>query len=81
MITELIVGFAAAYPEFTAFVTIMGMFRTINKPAFALVQKFVDSTDTKVDNEWWKKTQEHPAMKSFLWVLDWTASIKMPKGK
>lgn len=81
MLTELVVGALAAYPEFTVFMTVMGTARMVNKPLFTVIQKFVDSTETKVDNEWWANAQKHPAMRSFLWVLDWTASVKVPKGK
>lgn len=81
MLTEIVVGALASYPEFTVFMTGMGFLRMVNKPAFALIQKVVESTETKVDDAWWVKAQSHPAMKSFFWLLDWTASVKLPKGK
>lgn len=81
MITSMVVGLLSSYPEFTLFLSAMGFARTINKPLFALIQAAVDSTDTDTDNKWWNKVQEHKVMKSVFWLLDWTASIKMPKGK
>lgn len=81
MITDLIVGLMAANPTFSTFLMIVGLLRTVNKPLFATIQAFVDKTETSVDNEWWKKVQAHPAMKATLWLLDWGASVKIPKGK
>jgi hypothetical protein len=81
MITDLIVGLMATNPTFTAFLTIMGLLRAVNKPVFATIQALVDATETKADDKWWAKMQEHKAMRALLWVLDWTASVKVPKGK
>lgn len=81
MLTDLIVSLMASNPSFTAFLTIMGLLRAVNKPVFATIQAIVDSTDTKSDDKWWAKMQRHKAMKSLFWVLDWTASVKVPKGK
>lgn len=81
MITELVVSLLAANPTFATFITIVGLLRAINKPLFATIQAIVDKTETKMDNQWWERVQAHPAMKSFLWLLDWGASVKLPKGK
>ena len=75
--TDLIVGYLAGYPEFTAFMTVMGILRTINKPLFALISKGVAATDTTFDNKLWNKVRHHKVMKSFLWLLDFTTSIKI----
>ncbi len=79
MIAELLVGIFAAYPEFTAVMTGMGLMRAINKPLFSLIQTVVDSTDTKLDNEKWNEIKNHKVMKSFFWLLDFTTSMKIPK--
>ena len=81
MITDLIVGMLAANPTFATFITIVGMLRVVNKPLCATIQAIVDKTETDADDKWWAKVQTHPAMKSFLWMLDWGASVKLPKGK
>lgn len=81
MITELIVGLMAANPTFATFITIVGILRVVNKPLFATIQALVEKTETDVDDKWWSDVKAHPAMKSFLWVLDWGASVKLPKGK
>lgn len=79
MLTSLLVSMLSAYPEFTLFLTAMGFMRTINKPLFGMIHKVVESTDTTVDNEMWNKVKDHKAMKSFMWLLDFTASIKIKK--
>jgi len=81
MLTDLLVGYLSAFPEFQVLLMSMGFLRMVNKPLFALVQTVVNSTDTDLDDKWWIKAQEHKAMKSLFWLLDWTASIKAPKGK
>jgi len=79
MLTALIVSFLSSYPEFALFLAGMGFLRTINKPLFSLIQVAVDATDTKLDNEKWNTIKSHKAMKSFLWLLDFTTSMKVPK--
>ena len=79
MLTDLVVKLLSGYPEFAAFLAMMGFLRAVNKPLFTLIQKAVDATDTKIDNETWSKIRDHKVMKSFLWLLDFTASIKIPK--
>ena len=77
--TAIIVSFLSAYPEFTMFLAGMGFLRTINKPLFSLIQAGVDATETKLDNEKWATIRDHKVMKSFLWLLDFTTSMKVPK--
>ena len=81
MLTDLVAGYLSSYPEFQLLLVGMGFMRMVNKPLFALIQKAVEATETDTDDKWWAKAQEHKAMKSFFWLLDWTASVKMPKGK
>ena len=79
MLTTLLVSMLSAYPEFTVFLAGMGFLRTINKPLFSLIQVAVDATETKIDNEKWNAIKKHKAMKSFMWLLDFTTSMKIPK--
>lgn len=70
---------ASKHPQVMAILVLIGTFRVIFKPLTTLIQTYVDATDTPADNAWWMKLQASPAFKAVLWVLDYTASIKLPK--
>ena len=81
MLTDLVVGLLSAHPAFAGFMTVVGFARVMNKPLFAMIQAIVDKTENPADDKWWDEVQKHKAMKSLFWVLDWTASVKIPKSK
>lgn len=55
--------------------------RVINKPLFSAISKYVELTETTKDNEVFKKIVNSKVYKSISYILDWSASIKLPRGK
>lgn len=77
---ELLTGLISQYPIVAQILMVIGLLRLINKPLFSLLQSVVDYTDwTQKDNELLKKVLESKAYKYVSYLLDYSASIKMPK--
>lgn len=78
---EIILGLIAQYPKAAAVLAVMGLLRAIFKPIMAAVESYIaDSASTKDDAKL-AKLKAHKAYKAFAWLLDYTASIKLPKEK
>ena len=75
----ILLAMIAKYPIMSSILMAMGLLRAINKPIFALVQAFVDYTLTTSDNEKFEKFKNNAIVKKILWLLDYTASVKLPK--
>lgn len=67
------------YPFLLKVLVFMALARSIFKPLCAAVNKYVEESESLKDNELWKKVQENKVFKAFAFVLDYTASIKLPK--
>ncbi len=59
---------------------IMAMFRVVFKPLVALAGGWVQLTPSMKDNESLKKFMESKAYKFFAFLVDWFASLKLPKA-
>lgn len=57
---------------------VIGILRAVNKPFFTLWRSYVQATPTKADDELLDKVERSKITKAILFVLDWTASIKVP---
>jgi len=75
-----ILNFLATNPNMAVLITMMAFCRIVFKPTCALIQTYVDTTETKVDNEKWIAIQASKPFKAFLWLLDFFASVKVPKS-
>lgn len=80
-IIDLIIELLKQYPWFAAFLSVVGILRLVFKPLCALISAIVEATPTQVDNEFWEDLQESKLWKFLIWLLDYLASIKLPKGK
>ena len=60
-------------------ILLIGTLRTIIKPIVTLVNNYVESSPSKSDNVKWEKVKASKMYKAFAFILDWTASIKLPK--
>jgi len=73
-----LIPFMSSNPHLAVLITIMGVSRTVFKPACALIQTYVDSTPSVIDNEKWKKIQEGKYFKALAYGMDFFLSIKLP---
>ena len=64
-----------------AMVMIIGIARTIIKPARALIGAIVEQTKTKSDDEMLAKVESSKAMGMIRFILDFLLSIKLPEKK
>jgi len=78
---EIIIGLITKYPQTMTVFAIMGLLRAIFKPIMAGVETYIAGSESKQDDEKLAKIKAHKAYKAFAWVLDYTASIKLPKEK
>ena len=67
------------YPTLGSIVAIMGTLRLILKPLVTAVQSYVASTASTRDDEIVEGILGNKYYKAFAYVLDWSASIKLPK--
>jgi hypothetical protein len=67
------------YPIPLAVLTIVGALRLIMKPLFELLKAITQVTPSPRDNELLAKVMDSKVYKTLSFVLDWIASVKMPK--
>lgn len=81
MLMNLLAGLVAKYPVAMTIFVVIGILRSINKPLFVLLHAYVKSTASETDDLLLKKVEESKIMKAIRFVLDWTASVKLPEKK
>ena len=59
--------------------TVMGALRMAMKPIMSMIQIYVDATPSKEDDGLVEKIKGHKAYKMIAYILDWLASVKLPK--
>lgn len=77
---EAIINCIKEYPWLTNLVMLMGALRLVFKPIFAALEKYIAETPSKVDDERWAAIKNAKGMKTFIWLLDFFASVKIPIG-
>lgn len=70
---------ANTYPIISTLIFAIGLVRVVNKPIFSILHKLAAETETKRDDEILAVVEESKWYKGLSYVLDWTASIKLPK--
>jgi len=58
---------------------IMASLRVIFKPLMALIQVSIKETPSKKDDAWLEKAMKSSTYKTISFMLDWVASLKLPK--
>jgi hypothetical protein len=76
---EMILELIAKYPMASAVFVVIGVLRAVFKPVFMLAQAYVDATPSKNDDAILGKVRESKIVKGLEFVLDYLASIKLPK--
>ena len=78
---ELILWVALKYPKVGTALLIIGALRTINKPLGALIKAFIAWTPTKYDDDLLNHVERSRTYRIAVFVLNWLASIKLPKKR
>lgn len=78
-LTPMLLELAEKHPVSLAIMAGMGSLRAIFKPLMGLLEKYVKSTPSKKDDEKLGAVLNHKAFKAFAWLLDYVASVKLPK--
>ena len=69
----------AHYPIPVAILSVVGALRLIMKPLFSLLQAITEVTPSPRDNEILAKVMDSGTYKTIVYILDWVASVKLPK--
>ena len=75
----ILINFAEQYPLITTVVFFMGTFRFFMKPIMVAVETYIATTVTKDDDEFMLKLKANKYYKIFVFFLDWSLSLKLPK--
>lgn len=81
IITPLLVKLATEHPWVALVLTGVGMLRLVFKPVMAFLHERVQSSPDKADDERLAKTEASWWFRALAFVLDYTASIKLPPPK
>lgn len=82
ILIQFLIQASSKYPIVMTIFMVIGILRAVNKPLFALWRSYVTETETKADDELLDKVESSKITKAILFVLDWTASVKVqPKPK
>lgn len=78
---ELILSLAEKYPVIASIFMVIGVLRAIFKPLTTVFEKYVEATPSEKDNAVYQKVVNSKVYGAIQWLLDYTASIKLPKKK
>jgi hypothetical protein len=78
---EMILEFMANHPHLSAVLVVIGVFRAVFKPIMTVLEAYVGATESTKDNELLEKIKGSKTYKVLVWLVDYTASIKLPKAK
>lgn len=79
---EIIIALANKYPFIASIFMVMGVLRAVFKPIMSVVEAYVKETDDGgKDDAWLNKIKSSKVYRYAAYVLDYTASIKLPKKK
>lgn len=73
--------FVSQYPIIATILMVVGVARLVNKPLFSFLRTYVQATPTPNDDRVLDKVEASKAYKVLSYILDLTASIKLPAKK
>jgi hypothetical protein len=80
-IVDIVIFFAQKNPSLLGFFAAMGVFRAVFKPIMLLLEKYVEATPSKSDDEKLEKLKANKHYKALVVVVDYLMSIKLPVKK
>ncbi len=72
---------AGKYGWVVTIFVVMGVLRAVMKPIFSIVEAIVVATPGKDDDKFLADMKAHAVYKWIAWILDYLASVKLPKAK
>lgn len=78
---QLAIEFVLQYPAVASALLAMSILRAVFKPLQGVVDKYVEATPDPDDDSKWAKIKESKPYLAFAWLVDFTASIKLPVVK
>jgi len=75
---DLFAGLVIQYPKLAGLLIGIGTFRLFFKPIFSALEKAVADSASKRDDLILENVKKHRVFKSFVWVLDFLFSVKVP---
>lgn len=75
---QIIIDMISSYPAVAQVIFVIGALRIVFKPLQGIIENLVAYTDSKKDDELWAKIKENKLYKWLAWLIDYTASIKIP---
>ncbi len=73
------INLMSGHPVVGGLLMIVGVLRVSLKPAMTIAQAVVKATPYDSDDKWLADTEQSKGFKFLAYVLDWTASIKLPE--
>ena len=80
-IVQFVLDLITSNPNLSVVLTVIGFFRVIFKPLMTLIEKVVEATPTKSDDERLAKIKESKVYKGVAWVVDYLLPVKLPVKK
>jgi len=78
-LSAFIIAQSTAHPALASIIMVLGITRAIFKPLMGLVEAFVLATPSASDDQVVKAFEGSKLYAFFVWLIDYTASIKLPK--
>lgn len=76
-----IFGLLSDHPIVGMLLLAVGFLRVVMKPIMEIAYKYVEATPYDSDDKWLHDLEQSKGYKSFLWLLDWLGSVKLPAKK
>lgn len=74
-----LVSLSDKFPIISSLLMVVGVLRVTFKPLFSLARLIVGATESKTDDGYLDQVEASRLYKSIAYVLDWFASVKLPK--
>lgn len=78
---QFLIELASKYTVIVGICTVLGVFRLVFKPLFALWKAITEITPSTKDDEMYAKTVASKIYKGALWLADYLFSVKLPGVK
>lgn len=78
-VQPLLIEYAGKYPLLLTVLVIMASLRVFFKPVMEIFKGVVELTPSKKDDEFYDRMLNHKAYQVVVFLVDWFASIKLPK--
>ncbi len=77
----MIMEFLQSHPSMSVVLTVIAVFRLTFKPIMTVIEKYVEATPDKADDERLAKLKNSKTYARVAWVVDYLLSIKLPVKK